>query len=90
MPVSKVVYGENTVMDITDSTVTPEGLVKGVIAYDAAGKRIVGVGEYVPTDRTINGQALSRNITLFTYGTADIQAGSASSEPEGTLHFVYE
>ena len=26
----------------------------------------------------------------YTYGTADIEAGSASTEPEGSLHFVYE
>ena len=26
----------------------------------------------------------------YTYGTTDIQAGSASTEPEGTLHFVYQ
>lgn len=26
----------------------------------------------------------------YTYGTADIEAGSASTEPEGSLHLVYE
>ena len=26
----------------------------------------------------------------YTYGTEDIEAGSASTEPNGTLHFVYE
>lgn len=26
----------------------------------------------------------------YTYGTADIEAGTASPYPEGTLHFIYE
>jgi hypothetical protein len=26
----------------------------------------------------------------YTYGTEDIEAGSASTAPTGTLHFVYE
>lgn len=27
---------------------------------------------------------------MYTLGTADIEAGTASTEPEGTLHFIYE
>lgn len=54
----------------------------------------------VPTSRTVNGKALTSNITLshsdvgaapaYTYGTEDIEAGSESPHPTGTLHFVYE
>ena len=69
MGVSKVEYGDQVVMDITDSTVTPEGLVEGVVAYNAAGERIVGTGDYVPSTRTVNGKALSADITL---GAADV------------------
>lgn len=39
---NKVVFGDTTVMDITDSTVTPETLKQGEIAYNSAGQRIVG------------------------------------------------
>lgn len=56
--------------------------------------------EAVPTSRTVNGKALSADISLthsdvgaapaYTYGTDDIVAGSASSAATGTLHFVYE
>ena len=31
---------------------------------------------------------LASKAPVFTYGTDDIEEGSASSEPEGTLHFV--
>lgn len=47
MAVNKVEFGNTTVMDISDSTVTPESLVRGVVAYNAAGERIVGVGDFV-------------------------------------------
>lgn len=49
MAVNKVIYGNNTLIDLTDSTVTPETLGEGVIAYNAKGERIVGIA----TIRTI-------------------------------------
>ena len=42
MAVNKVVYGTTVIIDISDSTVTPETLAEGVIAYNAKGERIVG------------------------------------------------
>ena len=42
MAVNKVVFGTVSIIDITDSTVTPETLAIGRIAYDKAGNRIVG------------------------------------------------
>lgn len=43
----------------------------------------------VPTTRKINGKALSEDITLYTYSTTDLTAGSSSLET-GKLYFVYE
>lgn len=45
MGVSKVEFDGETVIDITDSTVTPETLAAGIKAYDAAGNIITGVLE---------------------------------------------
>lgn len=42
MPNNKVVYFGETLIDISDSTITPETLPKGQIAYNAKGERIVG------------------------------------------------
>lgn len=42
MGVNKVVYGGETLIDITDSTVTQETLGDGAVAYGADGERIVG------------------------------------------------
>lgn len=35
-------------------------------------------------------EGLADRAPAYTYGTTDITAGSASSSPTGTLHFVYE
>lgn len=42
MPVNKVIYGVTTLIDITDSTVTPDKLATGVTAYDKSGTKITG------------------------------------------------
>lgn len=39
---NKVVFGNQVLIDLTDSTVTPETLAFGHVAYNAAGERIVG------------------------------------------------
>ena len=45
MGVSKVIYGGNPIIDISDSTVTAESLEEGKIAYGANGERITGTAE---------------------------------------------
>lgn len=42
MEVNKVVYGNNTLIDLTSDTVTPETLADGVTAHDARGVTITG------------------------------------------------
>lgn len=48
MGISKVAFADGTVkMDITDSTVTPETLAEGAVAYGSDGERIIGVAPRV-------------------------------------------
>jgi hypothetical protein len=42
MAVNKVIYSGKTIIDISDSTVTPNSLDEGVIAYSKSGEKIVG------------------------------------------------
>ena len=51
MAVSKVVYGGETLIDLTSDTVTPETLLEGVTAHDASGAVIVGT---LPWSQLIN------------------------------------
>lgn len=52
MAINKVIYDGETLMDVTDSTVTEENLLSGAVAYNAAGERIVGAVVTVPVDAT--------------------------------------
>ena len=49
MGVNKVVMntpkGEQTIMDITDSTITPETMAEGAVGYNAEGERVVGTAK---------------------------------------------
>lgn len=56
--VNKVVYGTTTLIDLTDSTVTPASLMQGVVAYGADGSRLVGTHEDVDGDNLAYGAAL--------------------------------
>lgn len=68
MAVNKVIYnkknGAQTLIDLTDSTVTPETLADGVIAYNSRGERIVGtmksakpdIINLIPSSTDANGQ----------------------------------
>lgn len=46
MAVSKVVYGGNTLIDLTGDTVEESSLLKGVTAHGANGELIIGTCEY--------------------------------------------
>ena len=45
MAVNKIIYGGETLIDLTEDTVTPETLVKGTTAHDKSGAPIVGTYE---------------------------------------------
>lgn len=42
MPVSKVVYGQQTLIDLTADTVIPEALLKGYTAHSSDGRAVTG------------------------------------------------
>ena len=44
--VSKVIYGNRTLIDLTEDTVSPSNLLVGVQAHDNVGRRIHGA--YIP------------------------------------------
>lgn len=83
--VNHVVVNGETIVDLRNDNVTPEAMVPGTTAHNAAGEQITGTYvppvtsvngktgavelgasdvRAVPTTRTVNGKALSSNITL--------------------------
>lgn len=85
MAVNKVIFGGETVVDLTQDTVTPETLLKGATAHDKTGEQIVGtyeVGgntetEYETVDSvdemtdTSKQYILSSTNTLWAYGETE-------------------
>lgn len=42
MAVNKVIYGNNTLLDLTSDTITEDKLISGITAHDKAGNGITG------------------------------------------------
>lgn len=47
MAYNKVIYGGNTLIDLTEDTITPDKLVYGYTAHDKSGAAIVGTNKIV-------------------------------------------
>lgn len=53
MAINKVIYGSNTIIDLTGLTVTPETLLEGTIGINAKGERIVGTAKAAPATSVV-------------------------------------
>lgn len=47
MAISKVIFGSNTLIDLTSDTVSADNLVDGYIAHNSAGEQISGSLKYI-------------------------------------------
>ena len=75
MPINKIVYGNDTLIDLTDSSLqSTDELVQGVTAYDRSGTKLTGTASYMdfvsnPTADDIlitdaNGQAVDSGVPI--------------------------
>ena len=76
MGVSKVIYGGNPIIDISDSTVTAESLEAGKIAYGANGEKIMGTAKIKNNNLYCNEDGLYPELAgeisnIKVYGEAD-------------------
>lgn len=67
---NKVVFGAVSIMDISDSTVTPETLAEGEIAYQADGEKITGTMQagLDTSDATATAEDVMKNMTAYVNG----------------------
>ena len=75
MAVNKVVFGTETVMDISDSTVSPETLGEGEKAYGANGEPVIGVNPY---ELEATNHEVSEQTSLIAQITTELQGKMAS------------
>lgn len=97
MGVSKVVIDDEVRLDLTEDTVTPESLLKGVTAHNAAGEPVAGTVDKLPnpnaltlnvdgTDTTYDGsEAKKVTIPKLTQDTIKAALGYAPADPSEFL-----
>lgn len=99
--INKVIYGGNTLMDITDTTATESDVVSGEIFYLANGTRGVGTANYISTetDPTVPSWAKETNPPSYTLtydqnssvGSAQVGTavtGTANYTPSGDISII--
>lgn len=84
MAINVVKYGDEVLIDISDSTVTEDNLQNGAVAYKADGTRIVG--KYIP-DSGVSG-ATAKKIVVFGDSLADGADASTGSGNAKQYSFV--
>ncbi len=89
MAVNKVVYGGDTLIDLSADTVTPETLRQGATAHDRAGNPVTGVYAPVLQAKSVTPGAAAQTVTpdagydglsgVTVAGDANLQAGNIKS-----------
>lgn len=91
MAVNKVVLGDETLIDLSNDTVTPKTLVRGVTATDASGEQIVGeLGAATPTSDGLMSAADKKKLDTVEEGAnkISVRAGSVTTLPAGTSAYI--
>lgn len=95
MAINKVVYGNQTLIDLTDSTLTSsDEIVEGVTAYDRSGNLLTGTADYMdkidnPTANRVliddgNGQAIDSSVLISNVATQSDLSGKQDTLVSGT------
>lgn len=80
MAYNKIIYGGNTLIDLTEDTITPDKLVYGYTAHDKSGAAIVGTNKVVAIEPL-----------EYDYNIGYVAAGSWTYEnPTQTYQDIYE
>lgn len=57
MPINKVIYDEKTLIDISNSTVSPDNMLEGTVAYSASGDKIYGLMQGIRLEDPVDAEA---------------------------------
>lgn len=95
MAINKVVYGNDTLIDITDTTAEASDVAAGEVFYNNAGVRSIGTGDYMskvsnPTANDIlvtdaNGQAIDSGVAITDKANVSDLPGQATDTTLGLV-----
>ena len=93
--ISKVIYGGNTLVDLTGDTVTAADLADGVKATSADGNPIIGLMKKITIDSSLSDTSTNpvQNKTIYTalqskVNTSIFNGGFGFSNPDATIIWV--
>ena len=83
--VNKVVYGTEVLMDLTGDSVTPDKLLEGATAHNAAGERIAGAVDLSTKQDKITASGMlkgngSGGVSAAVAGTDYMQTGNITKQ----------
>lgn len=87
---SKIVFGDDVLIDLTADTVVKEKLLKGVTAHDASGEVITGICEYDANtqDATANASEILSGSTAYNKGVKITGEMPNNGEQSGVISTV--
>lgn len=83
MAINKVIFGGNTIIDITDTTATAGKIASGYTAYGANGVKVVGTLEQEVNELEVGGATVEGTAAIFDEG------GGTPSQTQHTIYFEF-
>lgn len=92
MAINKVIYGSNTLIDLTPDSVTPETLQQGITAHNAAGEPITGTStkDSDTSDATLTVAEAPLGKTFYARGDKQVGTAPVNGGIEETISSVDE
>ena len=85
---NKIIYGDQTLIDLTSDTVTAASMLSGVIAHDASGATVTGtIATKTSSDITLVNNTLTIPTGYYAVGTKTIEGMEITAPESGTNSF---
>ena len=85
---NKIIYGDQTLIDLTSDTVTAASMLSGVIAHDASGAPVTGtIATRTSSDITLTNNTLTIPVGYYAAGTKTIEGVEIAIPSSGTNSF---
>ena len=85
--VNKVIYGNQTILDLTADTITPSALQSGVTAHDKSGASITGTASLKQKTEVIGNTLYFRDSDLYSVSGTTVIVGNKVTNTTLTIDY---